>query len=214
MSLSSAYPINVTVSGPNKLTDYTRESRNFLANNFNPERRLHNGRSTIISFLNTLPLTNHVTESFTLDIPFATANLMTFTVTGVFLERRTDHIKVYRHFNRVFVVVPRNSGFCIVNEMLSVTAATHKQVLAAKTGTSSFGGAAATPSTSAAAVITDMDKQQRIAQLSQETKMNANFSKMCLEQTNWNLQEALVSFQNARAEGKIPPEAFREQTVY
>ena len=81
----------------------------------------------------------------------------------------------------MFVVVPRNSGFCIVNEMLSVTAATHKQVLAAKTGTSSFGGAAATPSTSAAAsaaVITDMDKQQRIAQLSQETKMNANFSKM------------------------------------
>ena len=26
-----------------------------------------------------------------------------------------------RHFNRMFVVVPRGSGFCIVNEMLHVT---------------------------------------------------------------------------------------------
>ena len=32
-----------------------------------------------------------------------------------------------RHFNRMFVVVPQGSGFCIVNEMLHVTLPTAKQ---------------------------------------------------------------------------------------
>lgn len=156
----------------------------------NPNRRtklLRTGKLAIVSFLNELPKTEHDLNSFTLDIPFATERLMTFTVSGVFRER--EDRKPIRAFNRMFVVVPQGSGFVIVNEMLFVTVPTHLQVEAAFTGTSpvaAAAAAAASPAPGAAAVPTspaapalDLNAmQQRVTQLAAKTNMNDNWSKM------------------------------------
>ena len=57
------------------------------------------GRLSIFTFLKDLPKTLHDVTSFTLDLPFATERLMTFTVSGVFKERENGDDAV-RHFNR------------------------------------------------------------------------------------------------------------------
>ena len=91
---------------------------------------LRQGKLAICAFLAELPKTEHDKTSFTLDVPFATDKLMSFTVSGLF--RETEQAggvsgQVIRHFNRVFVVVPHGQGFCIVNDMLYVTIPTHYQ---------------------------------------------------------------------------------------
>ena len=57
------------------------------------------GRFGICAFLKDLPKTSHDPASLTLDLPFATDRLMTFTVTGIFKERENGDDAV-RHFNR------------------------------------------------------------------------------------------------------------------
>ena len=52
---------------------------------------------------------------------------MQISVSGVLREREERHSPV-RAFSRVFVIVPHGQGFCVVNEMLSVTAASSEQI--------------------------------------------------------------------------------------
>ena len=91
---------------------------------------LRKGKLAICAFLAELPKSEHDVTSFTLDIPFATERLMSFTVSGIFREPENQGGtagQIIRHFNRVFVVVPHGQGFCIVNDMLYVTIPTHRQ---------------------------------------------------------------------------------------
>merc|ERR1711976_743714 len=62
-------------------------------------------------------------DTFSLDVPFNSDTMMIFTITGCFKERGNNQNNV-RHFNRCFIVVPQNAGFCIINETLFVTPAT------------------------------------------------------------------------------------------
>ena len=173
-----------------RLNAYQSESRNLYAVQ-NPNRRtklLRTGKLSIVSFLNELPKSEHDLNSFTLDIPFATDRLMTFTVSGVFRERLDR--KPIRAFNRMFVVVPQGSGFVIVNEMFFVTVPTHLQVKAAFTGSSPVAaqaaaaaaspapGAAAVPTSPAGAPVDVSVMQQKIPLLAAKTNMNDNWSKM------------------------------------
>ena len=41
------------------------------------------------------------------------------------------------------------------------------------------------------------------------TNMNEDWCKRCLEETGWNLQMASDSFTSAKAQGKVPPDAFK-----
>ena len=91
---------------------------------------LRKGKLAICAFLAELPKSEHDVTSFTLDIPFATDRLMSFTVSGIFREPENQGGpagQIIRHFSRVFVVVPHGQGFCIVNDMLYVTIPTHRQ---------------------------------------------------------------------------------------
>ena len=84
----------------------------------------------ICAFLAELPKSEHDITSFTLDVPFATEGLMSFTVSGIFRETENaggEHGQIIRHFNRIFVVVPHGQGFCIVNDILYITIATTNQ---------------------------------------------------------------------------------------
>ena len=114
----------------------------------------------VVSFLTTLPKTTHDPTTFTLDLPFTSATLMMFTVTGVFTERAEK--QQIRHFSRCFLVTPRGSGFVIINETLYITdptAENHKRAMATPgnnmDSVSLTGGAAA--STSAAPASQEVD---------------------------------------------------------
>merc|ERR1712083_559521 len=133
----------------------------------------------IIGFLDKLPKTQHDTTSFTLDIPFATERLVTFSVTGAFREREKSHQPI-RHFSRMFTVVPQGEGLCIVNDNLFITMATKEQ----------------------------SEKSNALFILAQETKMNLEWTKQCLEGQGWNLEQARNAFIAAKEKNEIPPEAF------
>ena len=195
---------------------------------------LYNLYTTAFSFLNDLPKTEHDMSSFTLDIPLVDPKLMSFTVTGCFRERSTSNLSAdqrpLHHFNRMFVVVPRNEGFCIVNEMLHITMATPKQkrvrvemrllimsckyikiFFSFKTAFSTAPAAVASPppAASAASPLNDHTKRAMLEQLAQKTGMNAKFTTECLEMNGFDLEKAYQAFAAAQQQGKIPPEAFQ-----
>lgn len=204
MSMSAAYPLNSSAHGSKKLEEYIMESRNLfrIQDSTRRYKLLRQGKLSIISFLNDLPKTSHDFNSITLDLPFATERLMTFTVTGLYKERKHDN--PIRHFNRMFVVVPQGSGFVIINEFLFITNPTVLQLKKAFNNSP-------TPSTSTQQRDQSFDEntKKRLAmEVSQKTGMNLDWSAQCLGQTNWDLNASLVAFQKAKSEGKIPSEAF------
>jgi len=194
--LAPAYHENAMISMqanfPNKLaddtvtSDYRPESRNlsFEPIRNNPPRRdrlLHQKGTQIIGFLDKLPKTQHDITSFTLDVPFATDRLVTFSVTGAFRERNEKPPPfAIRHFSRMFTVVPQGEGLCIVNDNLFITMATKEQ----------------------------SEKSNALFILAQETKMNLEWTKTCLDGQGWNLELARNAFIAAKEKNEIPPEAF------
>jgi len=206
MSMSVAYPTNVSAHGSQSLQKYLYESRNLMRvrdDGNKRDRLLRQGRLKIASFLNDLPKTEHDMSSFTLDLTFATDRLMSFTVTGVFRERTLRELPL-RHFNRMFVVVPQGSGFCIVNEMLHVTLPTAKQADAA------FTTAQASSAPPAAAQLDANTKNLRIQEFSQKTGMNVKYCMECMGPNEYDLEKSFVAFQAAQQAGKIPIEAFEK----
>merc|ERR1712083_551988 len=164
--------------------DYIPDSRNLKILHENPPRRdrlLHQKRTQIIGFLDKLPKTQHDITSFTLDVPFATDRLVTFSVTGAFRERNEKPPPfAIRHFSRMFTVVPQGEGLCIVNDNLFITMATKEQ----------------------------SEKSNALFILAQETKMNLEWTKTCLDGQGWNLELARNAFIAAKEKNEIPPEAF------
>lgn len=197
MSLTAAYQPGSTAHGTARLTEYQFETRNLKSVTKSSKRMklLKQGHRNVIDLLNGLPKSLHDKASFCLDIPYADDRLINFTVCGVFKERAVVNTPL-RHFNRSFVVVPHGSGFCIVNETLFVTNATHLQAKNA------FNVEEATPKVAPDCAV------QMVASFSQITNMRADWARKCLEETNWNLDGAVAVFQMAKAQGKIPPEAF------
>jgi len=205
------------------LKAYILESRNLTRIKDNRQHKLlKRGRLQVVSFLSSLPKTQHDPTTFTLDVPFASEKLMTFTVTGMFKERdvKNDRIK---HFNRTFVVVPQGSGFCIVNEILFITFATTNNAkraftspdsklesVAPSTSVAASTAIAAGPSTAAPAnaLLTPADKQTLAVAFAEKSGMNVEWSVKCLEENLWDFDKSAVIFAELKSSGKIPPEAF------
>ncbi|XP_013107467.2 nuclear RNA export factor 1 isoform X1 [Stomoxys calcitrans] len=154
------------------------------------------------------------------------------------LESTTSTNGDIRYFQRQFVIVPAGGGFCIRNEMIFVTSATGQQartflktpsVQASAAGTASNLPTTAAgslqsrlqmqqPSTSAAALMStpapvptqpdDATKMQMIQAMIAQSNMNMEWSRKCLEETNWDYNHAAFVFDKLNREGKIPPEAF------
>ena len=84
-----------------QLSAYIPESRNLLKVDYEKKRHdlLRRGKLGVVAFLEKLPKTEHDLNTFTLDVPFSTASMMTFTITGCFRERGTKQSGV-RHFSR------------------------------------------------------------------------------------------------------------------
>jgi len=198
---------------------YLEDSRNFLkVSQYKKQKFLYTGRLPIVSFLSKLPKTQHDPTTFTLDLTFTSASLMMFTVSGMFKEVE-DKEKRVRHFNRCFLVVPKGSGFCIVNETLFIVDPTAENQRRAFTSPESSMTTMNTAATSAASPVqlpntaVDINTQKTLAEaLSRTTGMNLEWSARALTENQWNYDQAALMFQQAKAENKIPPEAFVKST--
>ena len=139
--------------------------------------------------------------------------MMLITVTGLFKELHSKENKEQlRYFHRTFIIVPEGAGFCISNEQLHVTNPTmnqEKQFDCAAPVVQPTPGPSTAPVPVVSSVpLTEEVKQQMTMTLSQQTNMNIEWSLKCLEEVQWNFENARAAFQEAYSLGKIPPTAF------
>lgn len=149
--------------------------------------------------------------------------MINLTVTGLFKERSTNPKAEYaRIFQKTLVIVPHNGGFCIKNELLHINNASPLQARNAfKTpqpqpvAMSSMPAASTSniqppPSVALPGAPDDSTKMRMIQAMSQQSNMNIEWSKKCLEETNWDFNRAGFVFAELFKQGKIPPEAFNK----
>merc|ERR1719153_264791 len=168
------------------LLDAYHEEAMFSLSAYGRHDLLRRGRLSVVAFLTKLPKTEHDMNTFTLDVPFTSEGLMTFTVTGCFRERGTKNTNI-KHFNRCFLVVPQNAGFCIINETMYITAATdlsNRKAFVNPQPTTVAAAAAAAPE------LDQASKEKMALAFSEKSGMNMKFSAICLEENNWNFDKA------------------------
>lgn len=144
--------------------------------------------------------------------------MMFITITGYFQELDNKEQPI-RHFNRTFIIVPEGSGYCIRNEQLHISQPPEAQLKQLNQQLNSQpakpeASAALLPQTStqsAKSILPELSediKQQMTMTLSQQTNMNLEWSLKCLQETQWNYDNALSAFQEFFKRGQIPSEAF------
>ncbi|XP_076659029.1 nuclear RNA export factor 1 [Halictus rubicundus] len=204
----------------NKLSGYLMENRNlYRVNDTNKRHKLlKQGRLSVVSFISEMPQTMHYINTFTMDISLVTEVMMLITVTGLFKELDKKD-QLLRHFNRTFVIVPEGTGYCIRNEQLHISSPTAAQTKNLNTQMTSqvssptqqaASSSSSTPLKPVPPQLSEEVKQQMTATLSQQTNMNIEWSLKCLEEVQWNYDNALSAFQEFFKRGQIPSEAFNK----
>jgi nuclear RNA export factor len=140
--------------------------------------------------------------------------MICLTVTGLFKERHSDpKLEFTRIFQKTLVIVPNNGGFCIRNEMLHINNASPIQARNA------FKTPAIVPTpqvipqqqqqpNTSTQQLDDATKMRMIEAISQQTNMNLEWSRKCLEETTWDYNRAVFVFQELFKKNQIPQEAF------
>lgn len=139
--------------------------------------------------------------------------MMFITITGYFQELDNKEEPI-RHFNRTFIIVPEGEGYCIRNEQLHISQPPEAQ-LKQLHQLSNQQTQPVTPALGSVEVakpmateLSDDIKQQMTMTLSQQTNMNLEWSLKCLQETQWNYNNAFSAFQKFYERGLIPSEAF------
>ncbi|KAI4478084.1 hypothetical protein M0804_012275 [Polistes exclamans] len=223
---SFSLTVNTNAYNANKLNSYIGENRNlFRINDANRRQKLlKQGKLPVVSFISEMPQTKHFLNTFTMDISLVTERMMLVTVTGLFKElTKEEHV---RYFNRTFIIVPQGTGYCICNEQLHIsnTTETQRKLIFNNTDKESISeepmaeepmseepSISKTSNSAAAGTIPGLSetvKQQMIVTLSQQTNMNLEWSLKCLQEVQWNYENALSAFQEFFKRGQIPSEAF------
>ncbi|KAL6434115.1 hypothetical protein ACFW04_005925 [Cataglyphis niger] len=205
------FSITITASSANKLNQYLMNSRNLfrIHDIVRRQKLLKYGRLPVVSFISEMPQTRHLLNTFTMDIVLATQTMMFITITGYFQELDNKEQPI-RYFNRTFIIVPEGNGYCICNEQLHISQPSEAQLkqlnqqIQPKTSELLFTGTAK----SIAPELSEEIRQQMIVVLSQQTNMNLEWSLKCLQEMQWNYNNALFAFQELFKRGQIPSEAF------
>ncbi|XP_050071906.1 nuclear RNA export factor 1 [Anopheles maculipalpis] len=179
-------------------------------------RLLKQGRLPVVTHLSSLPLTKHDLMTFAVDLTLFTPHMLQLTVNGVFKERKANgNAELMRSFQRTFVIVPSNGGFCIRNEMLHISVATRLQEdkcfkpVNSPVMTQPITPAPTVSTIAAPSMVPDDNtKLQMIQALSAQTNMTTEWSKLCLEENNWDYQRAEFAFAELHKQNRIPPGAF------
>ncbi|XP_057312719.1 nuclear RNA export factor 1-like [Hydractinia symbiolongicarpus] len=190
----------------NSLKDYLKHNHDIenMNDRTNREQLVKHKKLTVVALLTELPQTKHNFNSFTLDIPFVTAECLMFVVKGTFLD---GNGQVLRGFTRTFVAVPeKNSQLLLINDQLHVRAATEKQMKVQSVGNVPV--VAQTTSTVQNSSYTT-EQEELVKKFSMESKMNLKWSLDALISNGWDFKQAAVKFGELKSQGKIPPEAFQ-----
>lgn len=218
---AAQFSLSCAHNASNNLAAYITESRNLkqVTSLERRERLLRKGKANIIAFLSSLPQTQHDLRTFVVDLVLFTEQLIMVTVNGVF--REVGKKQPLKSFNKVMIIVPAGSGFCIVNDLHFISSATYDQkkeafkeprVEAPIQQPVAAVPAAPVPVPSVVSPpvgppITDIAaRQQMVATLAAQTGMNLAWSEKCLTETNWDFDRAMFVFTELHKQ--IPPEAF------
>ncbi|XP_051536491.1 nuclear RNA export factor 1-like [Myxocyprinus asiaticus] len=203
-TFSLSIPYIVQNPSKSNLGEYQKDSRN-IRRQKDPTSRyrlLKHTRLNVVAFLNELPKTQHDIASFNVDVNTYTATLLAFSVSGVFKEVDSKSRDSFRAFSRVFVAVPAgNAGLCIVNDELFVRNATMEEIQR------TFVAPAPTPSSSPVPTLS-APQQEMLAAFSLKSGMNLEWSQKCLQDNDWDFDQAAQIFTGLKAHGKIPDVAF------
>jgi len=221
---------------PAVYSSYIRGSRNILSEdkwrNF-PERVAYNGAMTIAVQLAKMPATQHQKDTFLLDIDFFQDNLCGFTLRGLFRDVPCNDERQFKFFMRNMVVLSTGAGTmaivldtwhiipitknladsyrqnlstaALVSVELPGTSGLHQPSRENITGAVPSIVVTAPPPTPQP--IDANTKRQMIEQFSAQTGMTFAFSERCLEDNNYDYEEAGRRFNEIRSQ--IPPEAFK-----
>lgn len=215
----ACFSMTISTFHNNKSNGYLTENRNLfrIYDTVRRQKLLKHGRLPVVSFISEMPRTKHFLDTFTMDIALATQVMMFITITGYFQELDNKEQPI-RHFNRTFIIVPENSGYCIRNEQLHISQPPEAQLKQLNQQLNSQPTQPETsellPQTSTQTVkpivseLSEDIKQQMTMTLSQQTNMNLEWSLKCLQETQWNYDNAVSAFQEFFKRGQIPSEAF------
>ncbi|XP_011861620.1 PREDICTED: nuclear RNA export factor 1-like isoform X2 [Vollenhovia emeryi] len=198
--------LSLTISNFYKLNGYYTENRNIFRTIDSNRRHklLKQGRLPVVSFISEMPKTRHLLNTFTMDITLATQAMMFITITGYFQELDKD--EPIRYFNRTFIIVPEGEGCCIRNEQWHISQPSEAQL---KQLHQQLNQLRSQPQPQTVSLETsEVVKQQMTVTLSQQTSMNLQWSLKCLQETQWNYDNALSAFHEFFKRGQIPSEAF------
>ncbi|KAG5670967.1 hypothetical protein PVAND_001195 [Polypedilum vanderplanki] len=195
------------------LTSYQRIGRNLLRKSLTSEIRLSSlkrGKVSVVALLNDLPPTKHDPQSFAVDLTFFTQQMIVLTITGIFKEKKSDPKAEYvRVFQKTLIIVPNSvGGLCIRNEMMHINNATLTQSKKAFKTLIIPKPLSATISSQAELQDEENTKIKMVQALSKQTNMNLEWSKKCLEETNYDYNRACFVFNELYKINKIPQEAF------
>ncbi|XP_045146514.1 nuclear RNA export factor 2 [Echinops telfairi] len=200
-------PFNPEEPAPSSLSKYHEISRNRKKHK-DPillAQLLKRTKQDIGNYFTMLPKTQHDFNSFVVDLFVQTVStyLIPEAVPEIGLEEMSQ--AGVCAFTRVFIVVPAsNSCMCIVNDQLFVR----------ETGPKEIQGAVTTvPAAFSSSVATVPQNQQEMVQaFAIESGMYLQWSWKCLDDNNWDYTKAKQIFWALKMEGKIPEEAFQQNS--
>lgn len=195
---------------------YVRESRNqlFVQDKTRVHEMLHRSNISIIAALKKFAYTEHISNSFKLDACFYQPNMVTFSISGVYKEKRTPEEKYscFRSFQRTFICIPvANDQMIIVNEhcILSNLSERQSKVYKEEDLYSPNTSIAQQPGTTTES--TGDPKLDMIRKFCLLTNLSENWAKDCLEFSNWNFAVAEKNFYEHKNE--IPADAFKSNNL-
>ncbi|XP_017482149.1 PREDICTED: nuclear RNA export factor 1 [Rhagoletis zephyria] len=201
-------------------------------------RLLRYGRLAVVSMLAELPKTKHYPRSFTVDLTLFTPKMIVFTVAGLFkdIDEDSEELRYFQRQyiivpagsgfcirnEMVLITVATQPQIRFFKKSIEPATTTHmgNEATVHSPGLSSSLQSRLQvnqPSTSAVAAATlqppqmgvdEATKIQMVQTLSAQSNMNIEWSKKCLEETNWDYNHAAFVFDKLHKENKIPPEAF------
>lgn len=197
--------------------DFIRDSRNFVKIS-DPENRrklLKRGNLNIVAALSSFPPTNHIKESFTLDVPFSSSEMINLVINGLYLEPSQNQ-RTIRTFNRTLNLVPDGKGGCIIiNDVWVIGNSSYDQRQKAKDMLKNYSGAPIQDDQMASESFSSLDQSnptsredEIVTKLSQVTGMNESYSKQLLTEVNFDYDQAYRTFLQVNSLGVIPAQAF------
>jgi nuclear RNA export factor len=203
---------SISVGWGHGLDAYRRHQRNLINFRYMKEggdkyrtphlNTIKNKKISIIALMTELPKTQHDLINTKLDCSLEIPQVMVaFTLTGVFKEVG-ETTETFRYFSRHMICQISGSQFLIRNDQLFIRQAT-------KDESSKFGSSPPPqPAAAAPAVPNEQNMAESVKRFSVQSGLTEAYSKMCLEQNQWNYNLSAERFMEAKNANKLPQEAW------